>query len=82
MGASRGGGLARGLVRVRLWPSCPRARTLCGCLEGAVHVCVCVSTCVNNGQLFSYVQIVCWSHLAGDVCALVPHTCMCICLRG
>lgn len=28
--------------------------------------------------LFSYVQIVCWSHLAGDVCALVPHTCMCL----
>lgn len=42
MGASRGGGLARGLVRVRLWPSCPRTGTLCVCVLGERFMCTCV----------------------------------------
>ena len=51
----------------------------CVCVFGGSGSClhVCGYMC-NNGQLFSCVQIVCWSHLAGDTCALVPHTCMCL----
>lgn len=40
MGASRGGGVARGLGRVRLWPSCSGTGTVCVC--GEQFMCACV----------------------------------------
>ena len=88
MGASRGGGLARGMVRVRLWPSCPRARTLCGCLEGAVPVCVCCfhmcklcvgatlrGTCVHLYPTHVCVYLFTWVDLLRALCVWV---CACV----
>lgn len=65
-----------------VWSGCdsgPPAQELELCVFGGSSSCVhvCEHMC-NSGQLFSCVQIVCWRHLAGVTCALVPHTGMCL----
>ena len=77
LGASRGGGLARGLVRVRLWPSCPRTGTVCVCLGGAVHVYMCVGTCVTMDSCFHVCKLCVGATLQGTRVRLYPtHVCV------
>ena len=77
LGASRGGGLARGLVRVRLWPSCPRTGTVCVCLGGAVHVYMCVGTCVTVDSCFHVCKLCVGATLQGTRVRLYPtHVCV------